>query len=146
MFSASGGYRIPSRASKAKQTDSRASDMCAGASAALAINYLNFKDTDPEYAEKCLKGAQDLYDMAVASHEEDPEDAANVLTLGYDGGFYDSSYDYDELSWAAVWLLFLARLISPSRNRKPMKSTSTRSFMSMRLSTYDNGGHPYTGY
>ena len=89
---------------KAKQTDSRASDMCAGAAAALAISYLNFKDTEPEYAKKCLKGAKDLYEMAVASHEEGEDN--KVLTLGYDGGFYTSSYDYDELAWAAVWLYY----------------------------------------
>lgn len=73
--------------------ESPASDMCAGAAASLAINYLNFKDEDPEYAEKCLKTAIALYEFA-----------KKYRGLGYDGGFYTSSYDYDELSWAAVWL------------------------------------------
>jgi hypothetical protein len=48
-----------------------ASDQCAGAAASLAVNYLNFKDTDKEYAEKCLKYAKALYDFAVKTHIED---------------------------------------------------------------------------
>lgn len=32
--------------------------------AALAINYYNFIDTDPEYAEKCLDYAKALYSFA----------------------------------------------------------------------------------
>jgi hypothetical protein len=70
-----------------------ASDQAAGAAASLTINYLNFKDEDPEYAEECLDTAIALYDFAVENRG-----------LGYDGGFYTSSYDYDELAWAAVWL------------------------------------------
>ena len=38
-----------------------ASDMCAGAAASLAVNYLNFKDTEPEFAEESLKAAKALY-------------------------------------------------------------------------------------
>lgn len=70
-----------------------ASDQCAGAAASLAINYLNFKEEDPEYAEKCLDTAIALYDFA-----------REYRGLGYSGGFYTPSYDYDEMSWAAVWL------------------------------------------
>mgnify|MGYP000852617598 CR=1 FL=1 len=73
--------------------ESPASDQCAGAAASLAVNYLNFKDTDPEYAEKCLDTAIALYEFARENRG-----------LGYSGGFYTSSYDEDELSWAAVWL------------------------------------------
>lgn len=80
-----------------------ASDMCAGAAASLAINYLNFKDTEPEYAEESLEKAIALYDFARETHKE-ADDSNKVLSLGYDGGFYTSSYDYDELAWAAVWL------------------------------------------
>ena len=83
-------------------TETPASDMCAGTAASLAINYLNFKDTEPEYAAESLKKAIALYDFAVETHKED--DGMTVLSLGYDGGFYTSSYDYDELAWAAVWL------------------------------------------
>ncbi len=83
--------------------DTPASDMCAGTAASLAINYLNFKDTEPEYAEESLEKAIALYDFAVETHSE-LEDGKTVTSLGYDGGFYTSSYDYDELAWAAVWL------------------------------------------
>jgi len=70
-----------------------ASDQVAGAAAALAIMYLNTKDTDAAYAEKCLSTSKALYNFAV-----------KYRGLGYSGGFYGSSYDEDELSWAAVWL------------------------------------------
>ncbi len=74
-------------------SETPASDQCAGAAASLAINYLNFKDEDPEYAEKCLDTAIALYEFA-----------RKYRGLGYGKPFYESSYDYDELSWAAVWL------------------------------------------
>ncbi len=74
-------------------TETPASDQCAGAAASLAINYLNFKDEEPEYAKECLDTAIALYDFARENRG-----------LGYEGGFYKSSYDYDEMSWAAVWL------------------------------------------
>ncbi|MBR3770738.1 MAG: glycoside hydrolase family 9 protein [Clostridium sp.] len=74
-------------------SETPASDQCAGAAAALAISYLNFKETDPSYAEECLDTALALYDFAVANRG-----------CGFSGGFYNSSYDDDEMSWAAVWL------------------------------------------
>ena len=77
--------------------------MCAGVAASLAVNYLNFKDTEPEYAKRCLNTAVKMYEFAVKTHSE-AEDGKTVTSLGYDGGFYTSSYDYDELAWAAVWL------------------------------------------
>ena len=130
---------------KAKQTDSRASDMCAGASAALAISYLNFKDTDPDYAKKCLKGAKDLYEMAVASHEE--TEGLTVLTRGYDGGFYESSYDYDELSWAAVWLYYCDCDGDISvRNEESYEKYIIPIIAVDESKTNDNNGHPYVGY
>ena len=87
-------------------TETPASDQCAGAAASLAINYLNFKDTDAAYANKCLKYALALYDFAVETHSDMGDKSMTVTSLGYDGGFYTSSYDYDELSWAAVWLYY----------------------------------------
>ena len=130
---------------KAKQTDSRASDMCAGAAAVLAVNYLNFKDTDPDYAKKCLKGAKDLYEMAVASHEED--EGNKVLTLGYDGGFYTSSYDYDELAWAAVWLYYCECDGDISvRNQEAYDKYIIPIIAVDETKTNGNDGHPYTGY
>ena len=74
-------------------SETPASDQCAGAAASLTINYLNFKETDPEYAEKCLDTAKALYEFAKENRG-----------CGFSGGFYNSSYDEDEMSWAAVWL------------------------------------------
>jgi len=74
-------------------SETPASDQCAGAAASLAINYLNFRDTDPAYAATCLDTAKALYEFAKANRG-----------LGFSGGFYNSSYDEDEMSWAAVWL------------------------------------------
>jgi len=74
-------------------SENPASDQCADAAAALAINYLNFKDTEPEYAKKCLDTAKALYKFAV-----------KYRGCGYSGGFYNSSFDEDEMSWGAVWL------------------------------------------
>ena len=70
-----------------------ASDACADAAAALALMYLNVRETDPTYAATCLDIAQALYIFASSNRG-----------LSYSGGFYNSSYDDDELSWAAVWL------------------------------------------
>ena len=74
-------------------SETPASDQCAGAAASLTINYFNFKDTDPEYAEQCLDTAKALYEFAKENRG-----------CGFSGGFYNSSYDEDEMSWAAVWL------------------------------------------
>ncbi|MBQ4466457.1 MAG: glycoside hydrolase family 9 protein [Oscillospiraceae bacterium] len=147
-----------------------ASDMCAGAAASLAVNYLNFKDTEPEYAEESLKAAKALYKFAKESHTErklvntgsdrelteeekkaaeeyDPDDpdAVNkgnenttmeVTSLGFDGGFYTSSYDYDELSWAAVWLYYCTEEYDYITDIIDVDESVT----------YDNGGHPYKGW
>lgn len=115
-------------------TETPASDQCAGAAASLAINYLNFKDTDPDYAQRCLDAALALYDFAVETHEED--EGLNVGSLGYDGGFYTSSYDYDELSWAAVWLYECTDNYDYINDIIAVDETTTD----------DNGAHPYTGY
>ncbi|MCR4645828.1 MAG: glycoside hydrolase family 9 protein [Oscillospiraceae bacterium] len=143
-----------------------ASDMCAGVAASLAVNYLNFKDTEPEYAAESLKAAKALYKFACETHSEqkqkpntgddkpveehegyDPEnpDAINkgnenttmvVTSLGYDGGFYTSSYDYDELAWAAVWLYWCTE-----------DDQYIEDIIGVDESvTLDNGGHPYKGW
>lgn len=115
--------------------DTPASDMCAGAAASLAINYLNFKDTEPEYAKESLKKAIALYDFARETHKE-AEDGVEVLSLGYDGGFYTSSYDYDELAWAAVWL-----------NICTGKQEYIDHIISVDTSEVtETGGYKYTGY
>lgn len=111
-----------------------ASDMCAGVSASLAVNYLNFKDTEPEYAQQSLETAIKMYDFAVKTHTE--EDDCVVTSLGYDGGFYTSSYDYDELAWAAVWLYECTGNYDYIEDIIAVDETVTG----------EMGAHPYTGY
>lgn len=111
-----------------------ASDMCAGVSASLAVNYLNFKDTEPEYAKQSLETAIKMYDFAVKTHTE--EDDCVVTSLGYDGGFYTSSYDYDELAWAAVWLYECTGNYDYIEDIIAVDETVTG----------EMGAHPYTGY
>lgn len=117
-------------------TETPASDQCAGASASLAINYLNFKDTDPEYAEECFKYALALYDFAVETHADLGDKSLTVTSLGYDGGFYTSSYDYDELAWAAVWLYYCTENYDYIDDIISVDETVTG----------EMGAHPYTGY
>jgi len=114
--------------------DTPASDMCAGVSASLAVNYLNFKDTEPEYAEESLNAAIKLYEFAVKTHSE--TEGLKVTSLGYDGGFYTSSYDYDELAWAAVWLYECTGNYDYIEDIIAVDETVTG----------DMGAHPYTGY
>lgn len=95
-----------------------ASDQAAGAAAALALMYLNMKDSDPVYAAACLDTAKALYTFAKAHRG-----------LGNSDGFYNSSYDEDELSWAAVWLY---------------TATGTASYISDIASV--TAGGVYTGY
>jgi len=69
------------------------SDVAGDAAAALALMYLNYKDRDLEYAEKCLAYAKDLYEFGMT----------------YRGNSKGQSYylprDYlDELMWGSVWL------------------------------------------
>ncbi len=73
-------------------------DYVVSACASLALNYLNFKDTDPEYAEKSLDYAQALWDFA----NENPKE----LSDNADGpkGYYRSNKWEDDYCWAAGWL------------------------------------------
>ena len=108
-------------------------DQCAQAAASLAIHYLNFKDTDPEYAQEALDKALALYDFARDHYEYENEKGGQC---GYDGGFYTSSYAQDELSWAAVWLY---------------TCTENYDYINHIISVSDeadgeNGSHKYTGY
>jgi endoglucanase len=67
-------------------------DVTGLASSALALMYLNYRNTDASYANRCLQGAKELYDLA-RNH------------LGQTScDFYKSSSHYDDLAWAAVWL------------------------------------------
>ncbi len=124
--------------------DTPASDMCAGTAAALALSYLNFKDTEPEYAEKCLKGAYALYEFAVETHAETEGD--KVTSLGYDGGFYTSSYDYDELAWAAVWLYICTIDKDPAKQQEAYDKYIEAIISVDMETTGAMGAHPYTGY
>ena len=119
-------------------TEMPASDQCAGAAASLAVNYLNFKDTDKAYAEKCLKYAKALYEFARETHMETwtPGTTPNCLSLGYDGGFYTSSYDYDELSWAAVWLYYCTENYDYIDHIIAVDESAPN----------DKGAYPYVGY
>ncbi len=124
--------------------DTPASDMCAGTAAALAISYLNFKDTEPEYAEECLKGAYALYEFAVETHKED--EGLKVQSLGYDGGFYTSSYDYDELAWAAVWL-YLCTIDKDATKQQEAYDKYIEAIIGVDEEvTGAMGAHPYVGY
>lgn len=69
--------------------------------AALAINYYNFKDTDPEYAEKCLDYAKALFDFAAENEK--------AVGAGADGpmSFYTSSKWEDDFCFAAGWLYLI---------------------------------------
>lgn len=129
-------------------TEMPAPDQCAGASASLAINYLNFKDTDPEYAAESLKYARALYEFAVATHKESwtPGSTPSSLVLGYDGGFYHSSYDYDELAWAAVWLYYAA-VAEDETQKDAAYDKYIEAIISVdETTTNEKGAHPYTGY
>ncbi len=87
-------------------------DYVVSACASLAINYLNFKDTDPEYAEKSLDYAQALWDFAQTAIEKnsggssDPAAGDPLLSDNGDGPseFYASSKWQDDYCWAAAWL------------------------------------------
>lgn len=69
------------------------SDVCASTAAALCTAHLIFKDSDPEYAKKCLDVAKAMYEFAKKYRGKHNGD-----------GYYTSDYDEDELAWAAVWL------------------------------------------
>ena len=69
------------------------SDIAGGASAALSIMYLNSKDKDPEYAEKCLNAAKSLYVLGTSNKGIAPFQS-----------FYESKSYKDDLAWAATWL------------------------------------------
>ena len=69
------------------------SDVAGDSAAALALMYINYKDRDLEYAEKCLEYAKELY----------------TFGMTYRGNSKAQSYylprDYlDELMWGSIWL------------------------------------------
>ena len=73
-----------------------ASDVCGEAAAALALMYLNSQDTDPAYAQRCLKAAVSIYKLG--------KDNLGRSSDGGGGSFYKSSSHFDDLGWGAIWL------------------------------------------
>lgn len=71
-------------------------DCVAAAAASLVANYMNFKDTDPEYAEKSLDYAKALFEFAEKNDKEVNDDGPK--------GYYSSSKWEDDYCWAAAWL------------------------------------------
>ena len=73
-------------------------DYVVSACASLAINYLNFKDTDAEYAAKSLDYAKALWKFA--------NDNPKELSDNADGPseFYRSNHWEDDYCWAAAWM------------------------------------------
>ncbi|MBN2533275.1 MAG: glycoside hydrolase family 9 protein [Spirochaetales bacterium] len=94
------------------------SDVCCQAAASLVAMYFNYQDIDAGYAEECLDTAKALYKFSVANRG-----------LADSGGYYGSAYDYDELSWAAVWLY---------------EATGDMSYIDDIMKTDSSGN--YTGY
>lgn len=69
--------------------------------ACLAINYLNFKESDPDYANKCLDYSKALYkfgdtnEKVIADTEQGPKQ------------YYTSSKWEDDYSFASCWLYLI---------------------------------------
>lgn len=71
-------------------------DVVTAAAASLAVNYLNFKDTDPQYAAKNLDYAKALFRFAEKNNKQVNDDGPK--------GYYSSSDWKDDYCWAAAWL------------------------------------------
>jgi hypothetical protein len=78
--------------------DKPQTDYVASAAASLAINYLNFKDTDPEYAETSLDYAKALFRFAQTNEKQLSDNADGPKQ------YYVSSKWEDDYCWAAAWL------------------------------------------
>lgn len=78
--------------------DKPQTDYVASAAASLAINYLNFKDTDKEYAQKSLDYAVALFDFAIENPKQLSDNADGPKS------YYISSKWEDDYCWAAAWL------------------------------------------
>lgn len=83
-------------------------DYCFSAAASLIINYLNFKDTDPEYAEQSLKYGKALYNFAYPYVKDLKGEEAYQTVLSDNGDgpkqYYNSSKWTDDFVWCATWL------------------------------------------
>ncbi len=72
---------------------SPASDILGETTAALALMYLNYKNIDSAYANKCLTAAKELYAMGKTNKG-----------VGNGQSFYQSTSYGDDLAWGATWL------------------------------------------
>ncbi len=81
-------------------------DYLAATSASLVAAYLDFKDSDPTYANECLKYGKALFKLAQDSIEQFGIDSDKLLSDNADGprGFYMSSKWEDDYCWAGMWL------------------------------------------
>ena len=68
-------------------------DIAGGSSAALSLMYLNYKDIDLAYANKCLAAAKSIYKLGKSNPG-----------LSQAQGFYNSTTYNDDMAWAAIWL------------------------------------------
>ena len=95
------------------------SAVCAGTAASLAAAAIIFKESDPEYAELCLKHADELYEFALITKTDLGYSCDNGNTKNEDkiqlteeeskvyqkaAGYYTSSHFQDELTWGGAWL------------------------------------------
>ncbi|MGN0483118.1 MAG: glycoside hydrolase family 9 protein [Lachnospiraceae bacterium] len=78
--------------------DKPQTDYVVSAAASLTINYLNFKDTDPKYAEKSLDYAKALWKFA-NTHEKQLSDNGD----GPKAYYYSNKWE-DDYCWAGAWL------------------------------------------
>lgn len=75
-----------------------AADVCGLYSGALSLMYLNYKDIDSSYADKCLEHAKELYALG-----------KNNPGVGNADGFYTSTDWKDDMAWAAMWLYVIEK-------------------------------------
>lgn len=78
--------------------DKPQTDYVAAAAASLAVNYLNFKDTDPDYAKQSLDYAKALFAFAQKNEKQLSDNADGPKQ------YYVSSKWEDDYCWAAAWL------------------------------------------
>lgn len=93
--------------------DKPQTDYVVSTAASLAINYLNFKDTDKKYADKCLDYAKALHKFAQTHNKEisDNEDGPRA--------FYVSSKWEDDYVWSAAWLFLCTEDVSYLEDAMP---------------------------
>ena len=74
------------------------SAVCGETAASLAAASIVFKETDPGFAEKCLKHSKELLEFAEVSMNDEGYKKGAATYYNSWNGFYD------ELCWASIWL------------------------------------------